>query len=76
MKRVIMFGGCNHRPARDLNLFLTKHQDFELLDIRPMQHWDNNIMLFCTVNVPDDVGGQSERDYEYLGFQGELEETE
>lgn len=76
MKRVIMFGGYGHRPAETLNDFLTKHPDFVLLDVEPVKDGANNILLFCTMKVPDDVGGLRERLSEYLGFPREQDESE
>lgn len=76
MKRVMMFGGCIHRPAEDLNAFLAKHPDFELLDVKPVKDGLNNILLYCIMNAPDDVRGLPERIAEYLGYPGEDEENE
>lgn len=74
MRRVIMFGGCASRPALDMNAFLTKHPNIELLDVKPVADKLNNIVLVCTVDVPEDLSGLEARFSEYFGFEEDEEE--
>ncbi|MCD7825512.1 MAG: hypothetical protein LUH14_06080 [Clostridiaceae bacterium] len=73
MKRVIMFGGRDHRPARDLNVWLAAHPSFELLDVSAVGDDIRNILLYCTVEVPADASGLEARYSEYFGLQEETE---
>lgn len=74
MRRVIMFGGIAHRPATDLNAWLTRYPNVELLDVKPVQDSVGNILLFCTVRLPENPGGFEERYTEYFGFKEEAPE--
>ena len=69
MKRVILFGGRDHRPARDLNKWLAEHPGFELLDVSVVRDDMRNNLLYCTMEVPEDGRGLNEWFMEYFGFQ-------
>ena len=74
MKRVIMFGGRCQRPVFSLNDFLAKHPGIELLDIKPMEDWDHNNLVFCMVDIPENIRGLSEQDIEYFGLKAQEQE--
>lgn len=74
MKRIIMFGGIAQRPAIDMNAWLTRYPSVELLDIKPVQDRVGNILLFCTVRLPEDISGFEARDMDYFGFAEEAPE--
>ncbi|MCD8371568.1 MAG: hypothetical protein LUC94_14830 [Clostridiales bacterium] len=73
MKRVILFGGRDNRPARDLNKWLSDHPDVELLEVSAVRDDMRNTLLYCTVEIPTDGSGLNEWFLEYFGFQTDKE---
>ncbi|MCD8110252.1 MAG: hypothetical protein LUE14_09160 [Clostridiales bacterium] len=72
MRRVFWTGSYGKDCVKDLNEWLSRYPEIELVDVKPVVN-GSSTELFCIVNVPDSMGGSElpKKMREYFGMKEE-----